>query len=144
MGKPDNLTIDRSDSPDLTPMVDVIFLLIIFFLIAGRLIQAGRPDIDVPIAANAKVSAQSVFRTEFTVTNQGHLFHNDTPIGSVGDPAKMTRIIREKQSQAGGEELQVYLRVDAEATYHDVRKVMDACAEASQKNIQFATYRTES
>lgn len=125
-------------------MIDVIFLLIIFFLIAGHMIQAGRPDIDVPLAYNSNDLDTGDPRAEFTITNQGQLFHNDTPIGSVGNPVEMTRIIRHKRAQDGGDRLQVYLRVDSNATYHDVRKAMDACADASQKNIQFATYRTES
>lgn len=135
--------ISASDDPDLTPMIDVIFLLIIFFLIAGRMIQAGRPEILVPIAEDSINAEKDALRTEFTIDSQGRLYHMDVPIGSVADPSRMTDLIEKKRSQPDGNKLQVYLRVDQEATYQDVKKVMGACAKAKQQKIMFAAYSTE-
>ena len=129
-----------SDKPDLTPMIDVIFLLIIFFLIAGRLIQKGRPEINVPIAEDAQKASRDDLRTEFTVNNEGHLFHLDRPIGSVGDTTRLQEIIENKRSQPGGEKLKVYLRADSMATYGDVKKVMAACAAKGQAKLLFAAF----
>ena len=128
------------DDPDLTPMIDVIFLLIIFFLIAGRMIQQGRPEIDVPIAEAALKSAKDDIRTEFTVDSQGNLYHMDRGIGSVFDTTKLQDIVQQKRSQPGGEKLKVYLRADSMATYADVKKVMAACAAKGQTKILFASY----
>jgi len=135
--------VGGSDDPDLTPMIDVIFLLIIFFLIAGRMIQAGRPEILVPGAEDSVKEEKDSVRTEFTIDSQGNLYHMDRPIGSVGDPSRMTEIIEEKRAQPGGDKLQVYLRVDQEATYQDVKKAMGACAKAKQQKIMFAAFSTE-
>jgi biopolymer transport protein ExbD len=132
-----------NDEPDLTPMIDVIFLLIIFFLIAGRMIQAGRPEINVPIAEKSEKAGKDDMRTEFTIDSQGNLYHMDRPIGSVGNTERMTEIIEQKRSVPGGDKLQVYLRVDSEATYQDVKKVMGAAAKAKQQKIMFAAFSTE-
>ncbi|MEL0117345.1 MAG: biopolymer transporter ExbD [Opitutae bacterium] len=130
----------EGDEPDLTPMIDVIFLLIIFFLIAGRMIQQGRPEITMPVAEAAMKSAKDDIRTEFTVDEAGNLYHLDTPIGSSFDTAKMQDIIEKKRSLPGGEKLKVYLRADAKATYGDVKRVMAACAAKGQTKILFASY----
>ena len=142
-GKMKKADIGGDDEPDLTPMIDVIFLLIIFFLIAGKMIQAGRPEINVPIAENSINADDENPRTEFTIDSQGQLYHMDVRIGSVGDPGRLTEIIEKKRSMPNGDKLQVYLRVDSEATYQDVKKVMGACAKAKQQKIMFAAYSTE-
>jgi biopolymer transport protein ExbD len=131
------------DEPDLTPMIDVIFLLIIFFLIAGRMIQAGRPEIDVPIAEQSMKADNNDIRTEFTIDSQGNLFHMDRAIGSVFDTSSLKDIVQNKRSQPGGEKLKIYLRVDSMATYADVKKVMGACAEKGQTKILFAAYSAD-
>ena len=132
-----------SDDPDLTPMIDVIFLLIIFFLIAGRMIQQGRPEIVMPIAEAAMKSAKDDLRTEFTVDKDGKLYHLDHLIGSSGDTDKMQEIIEKKRSLPGGEKHKVYLRADATAKYGDVKRVMAACAAKGQTKILFASYIKE-
>ncbi len=142
MAKPKKLYKPKqeSDEPDLTPMIDVIFLLIIFFLIAGRMIQQGRPEIDVPIAEDSMKSAKDDVRTEFTIDSQGNLFHMDVPIGSVFDTTKLGEIVKKKRTAPNGNKLMVYLRVDSMATYEDVKKVMGACAQNGQSKILFAAY----
>ena len=46
---------DDSDGPNLTPVIDVVFLLLIFFLVATEYHQAERElDIDLPEVAQAQ------------------------------------------------------------------------------------------
>lgn len=40
--------------PDLTPMVDVLFLLLIFFMIGSSFVQVGGVKVDVPKTATSK------------------------------------------------------------------------------------------
>jgi biopolymer transport protein ExbD len=145
-GKMKKADIGGDDEPDLTPMIDVIFLLIIFFLIAGKMIQAGRPKIDVPIAAEAIKADKDARRIEFTVDSQGNLYFLESHIGDVSNPQPLTEKIEERRTLLGADasKLQVYLRVDSEATYGDVKRVMGACAKAKQQKILFAAYTTES
>lgn len=39
---------------DMTPMIDVVFLLIIFFMVITDLTQQDLEDVDLPVAAHAK------------------------------------------------------------------------------------------
>ena len=43
-----------SGRPDLTPMVDVLFLLLIFFMIGSSFVQVGGVKVDVPKTATSK------------------------------------------------------------------------------------------
>jgi len=45
---------DEDVSPNMTPMIDVVFLLIIFFLAAAQLSVGGEDDIELPTASEAR------------------------------------------------------------------------------------------
>ena len=45
---------DEDVTPNMTPMIDVVFLLIIFFLAAAQLSVGGQDDIELPVASEAR------------------------------------------------------------------------------------------
>jgi len=73
-GKLKKVDVGGSDEPDLTPMIDVIFLLIIFFLIAGKMIQAGRPEINVPIAETQSMQMMRIHVLSLQLIAKGNSF----------------------------------------------------------------------
>jgi biopolymer transport protein ExbD len=44
------------DEPDLTPMIDIVFLLIVFFMTVASVVTAKRVEIEAPIAENAVIA----------------------------------------------------------------------------------------
>jgi biopolymer transport protein ExbD len=57
---------DQSDGPNLTPVIDVVFLLLIFFLVATRFDQEER---ELPIELPEVVEAQPIAMTQGLVIN---------------------------------------------------------------------------
>ena len=58
---------ESNDSPDLTPMIDVVFLLIVFFMVVAQAVSETYKEIDLGIASNAKIPENPPNRTIITV-----------------------------------------------------------------------------
>ena len=52
---------------DMSPMIDMVFLLLIFFIIASQVIDE-KPKVEIPFAAYAKVPEDTTGRLMITVT----------------------------------------------------------------------------
>ena len=136
--------IGRSRQVDfnMTPMIDVVFLLIIFFLVSSHLAQQEtHRQIDLPRAASGYDSAASgATRVTVNVLSDGHIF-----LGSdlVDAPELDRRLQVERQEMDG--QLEVGLRADRNVRYHVVEPILLACAKAGIWNVSFAVYeRVES
>ena len=65
---------ETNDSPDLTPMIDVVFLLIVFFMVVAQQMSEQYVELGkMAIAGNAKVKENPPPRTIFSL--------DDTPAG---------------------------------------------------------------
>ena len=78
--KPQRYTEDGNDLPDLTPMIDIVFLLIVFFMTVATLQVQELIEIDVPIAADAVIPDDRSARAVVTIQNDGALFFGSQPI----------------------------------------------------------------
>ncbi len=61
---------DTNDSPDLTPMIDVVFLLIVFFMVVAKQVSEQYVELSDPklgIASNAKIPESPPSRTIISV-----------------------------------------------------------------------------
>lgn len=65
----------------MTPMIDVVFLLLIFFLVASRLSQEDREmDVPLPSAANAMPMTEQPQEMVVNIDDRGDLFVNSKQI----------------------------------------------------------------
>ena len=111
---------------NVTPMVDVMLVLLIIFMVAAPLMTSSI-DIDLPIAsggkqiqANAPPLTLSVKRTGGTCNSNVELYLGDTLI-SANDLLPKIKAIRETRSDA---ESVVYLRGDKDVCYTDMMKLL--------------------
>jgi biopolymer transport protein ExbD len=58
---------EADDSTPMAPMVDMVFLLLIFFMVASHLNQLEKVEIEVPQAAHAAVPEQLNDRRTITI-----------------------------------------------------------------------------
>ena len=111
---------------NVTPMVDVMLVLLIIFMVAAPL-MTSTIDIDLPIAgggrqiaANAPPLTLSVKRTGGACNSNVELYLGDTLI-SANDLLPKIKAIRETRSDA---ESVVYLRGDKDVCYTDMMKLL--------------------
>jgi biopolymer transport protein TolR len=111
---------------NVTPMVDVMLVLLIIFMVAAPLMTSNI-DIDLPTASGGKSIASntppltlSVKRTNGSCNSNVELYLGDAPIAAA-DLLPKIKAIRETRSEA---ESVVYLRGDKDVCYTDMMKLL--------------------
>jgi len=135
-----DFTIPKESGEDevpMAPMIDMVFLLLIFFMVASHINQLEKVEIEVPVAENAKVPDELGDRRTVTIKEDGTIYLGTLPV----DIEEVEPEIREHRKKVPG--LKVYLRADKRLDHGEVRKVMEKCAAAGAAEIIFATYETE-
>ena len=126
----DRVTVDIN----MTPMIDVTFLLIIFFLVSSHLAQQEvQMELELPSAETGSRSDDQTRRVVVNVLPQGTILTG----GKRVDPGELQRII-EFERQRVGENLEVRIRADRHVPYRVVEPIMIAAARAGVWRVTFA------
>ena len=109
---------------DMTPMVDVLFLLLIFFMLSSSFVQVSGIKVDLPEISYG--SNLGVEKFVVTIDETSNIFFNDQPIGRWD-------FLKEKLSQLGSrsESGTIVLRADDKTPFGTVAKVMSLAEEAN-------------
>ena len=68
----------RTPILNITPLIDVLFLLLIFFLVSSRFIEEPNIKLDLPRAAHADVT--EIESLAVTISRTGQLYFRDRPV----------------------------------------------------------------
>lgn len=125
----------------MTPMIDVVFLLIIFFLVSSHLAkQESQLELELPNAISGQDDIdQDVPRVTVNVKKDGGLWIGGRQIRA--DQLRQTFAAVLKKE---GEQLEVRIRGSQSAPYSTVEPIMLACTEVGIWNVKYAVYREES
>ncbi|MFM8578567.1 MAG: ExbD/TolR family protein [Planctomycetaceae bacterium] len=117
---------------EMTPMIDVVFLLMIFFLVASKLDEDDRSiEVVLPQAAAAKPLTSRPREFVINIDRDGNIFAGATPV-SLDDLAVLLR-----QSASDTPQGQtVIVRADEETAHKFVVAVMDACVQSGIEDYQ--------
>mgnify|MGYP001281174320 CR=1 FL=1 len=119
-----NFRSPQQDNPDinLTPLIDVVFLLLIFFMVSTTFNKEAEIQIDLPEASGEKTTKEE-FVVEITIDNQGRYFVNDRRLrDSKVDTLKqaITQTIGDRKAP------HVIINSDKDTSYQSVMTAMDA------------------
>ncbi len=119
-------------SLELTPMIDVVFLLMIFFLVASKLDEADRSiDVVLPQASAAKPLTSKPREFVINIDRAGNYFAGARPV-RLEDLQQLLR-----QSAADNPQRQtVIVRADENTAHKFVVGAMDACVQAGIEDYQ--------
>ncbi len=119
-------------------MIDVVFLLIIFFLVASYFIRSDQSrKVDLPVASKGQSDdASSPHRLTVTIEPDGHLSVGGVPMS---EKQILTRIEELNQiPPADGRQPEVRIRSDRNAHFGSIRTLIEHCAAHGIRSIRFA------
>jgi biopolymer transport protein ExbD len=128
---------------DLTPFIDVIFLLIIFFMLVCQFFAAEVFDVELPDKMATVDNLDAVPLMTITVMQQeGRVsYAAGSDILPGDEPALLERMVASaidsRQVKAGQEKI-VCLRCDKQIAFKDVSPVLTGIAKSSAQRVQWA------
>ena len=118
---------------NVTPMVDVMLVLLIIFMVSAPLLTVGVP-LDLP-QTQAKSLEQDKTPLQLSVNVKGQIFINDTEV-AFNDLIPKLKAITDAR---GGVDERIYMRADKKADYGTVAKVMGLLSGAGFKRLALVT-----
>ena len=122
-----------SSEINVTPMVDVMLVLLIIFMVSAPLLTVGVP-LDLP-QTQAKSLDQDKNPLTLSVNLKGEVFLNDTAIG-INDLVPKLKAITEAR---GGLDERIFVRGDKKVDYGTVMKVMGRLSQAGFRRVALVT-----
>ncbi|MCI0492042.1 MAG: biopolymer transporter ExbD [Planctomycetes bacterium] len=123
---------------NMTPMIDVVFQLIIFFLLSNHLAQQeSHLVLDLPAALSGReAEINSAPRVTISVLADGQIL-----LGTRPTPVEELASRLEFERKRAGKDLEVRIRADRSVPYQAVEPILLACADAGVWNVTFAVYK---
>jgi len=118
---------------DMSPMIDMVFLLLIFFLVAAIVVDA-KVKVTVPTAVYAKVPPDIAGRVIITVKPDGKYYVGLAP-ATLEEIKDVLRREREKNPK-----VLVQIRADGNVRYKIDEELMAACADVDVLDLIYSAY----
>ncbi len=118
---------------NVTPMIDVVMVLIVFYLIVGNLVAEQRSDVRLPQSRTGRTQKTQ----DLLVVNVLPRVGDEAPIEVESlpiTPLLLTPLIRERLMDKP--ELAIQIRADQSLTYGDVLPVIQACRRAGVPHVR--------
>ena len=137
-----NLRPRRVEPPrvDITPLIDVVFLMLIFFMVSTTFDKQTQLKVDLPEASTTETSAAEEQRIDITIDAQGQFYVNEREL--VRHDAETLR--RSLQTIADGHaDLPVIVSGDRNAPLQSMMTVLDVAAQLGLTRLSFVARQAE-
>jgi biopolymer transport protein ExbD len=131
--------IKEEPNVDLTSLIDVVFLLLIFFMVSTTFQRQAVLKVDLPEASMVEDLTEMPESLELVIDDQGRMYLNDQRL--INSEA---RTIRAAIQQEAGEKrnIPLILRADRQTPHHHVVTAMDVAAQLGFSNFSIVTDRS--
>lgn len=133
---------------DMSPMIDMAFLLLVFFLVNAVMLTVKMdPNVKISIAPDSAKMESGNGRIVFNIYGDGFYAtangREEEPFAPGDDPAILDYLRNLKEGyDASGIEPILHLRADQEADFAKARHIIRIAASLGLRDIRFATYQT--
>ena len=121
---------------NITPLIDVVFLLLIFFMISTSFVKESEVELTLPQAAE-ELRDEPLDRIEIAVDKHGRYFINGTALPD--DRLATLRQALDAASKAFDGEPTLIISADEAATHQSVIDVMDVARQLGLYRVTFPT-----
>ena len=121
---------------DMTPMIDVVFELIIFFVVTLTETQKKDETIELEDGQHGEAITPDTLppmHMQIDIAKSGRISMGNVELS----PSDVQNRVSKRKSANGGREFPILIRADFETKHADVRKVMDACTQAGICRLTF-------
>jgi len=115
---------------NVTPLVDVVLVLLIIFMVTAPVLQSGS-EVKVPKARTVKEITEE--RLVLSINKQQRVFLGNDPININEIAAKLNQKIRDPQHQP------IFIRADEDVPFGAFATVMDAVKQSGITNVSIVT-----
>jgi len=131
--------VKEEPAVDLTSLIDVVFLLLLFFMVSTTFDHQTVLQVDLPEASAVDVPIDRPETLELVIDANGLMFLNDRRLVDSKE-----RTIKAAFNEVIGDDrdLPLILRADRETPHHFVVTVMDVAAQLGFSNLSIATQKT--
>ena len=128
----------REAGIEMTPLIDVVFLLLIFFMVSSNFVQKQVVSVTLPISEAATASVSNTI--EIVLDTSGTYFVAGEPVGDERDQllTALRSVVGSLDAQALSEQ-PIEIRADASATHQSVVRALDVCATLGLVRVSLAT-----
>jgi biopolymer transport protein ExbD len=118
---------------DMSPMIDMVFLLLIFFVVASQIVDTKVP-VNVPSAIYAKVPEDETGRFLISVTKEGELYvgHDVVTMEELKQLLE-PELVRDPK-------LRIQIRSDRAVRFKVNEEIMEACAEVGASDLIYSAF----
>lgn len=122
----------------MAPMIDIVFLLIIFFMCATTFHQLESvQDVSLPVAEHSQTMKKAPGTVVININSDGAIILNQ----KIYEPDKLAKVLA--QGSVYGTAQSVIIRADKSVPHGRTVQVLSACAAAGIWDVSFSTYKEE-
>ena len=127
---PNGRTQSSISDINVTPLVDVVLVLLIIFMVTAPVLQSG---IEVNVPKTRAVKEITEERMVISINKQQRVFLGNDPVNINEIKTRLRQKIRDPQNQS------VFIRADEDVTFGAFATVMDAVKGAGITNVSIVT-----
>ncbi|WP_225919721.1 ExbD/TolR family protein [Actomonas aquatica] len=122
---------------DMTPMMDIVFQLIAFFMIVATYVTREKVEVELPLAVNAAIAENQQGRMMISITVDGQVWAGSRAV-SLDELASDVRSWLTDDADA-----KIVIRAERSNSYGLVKQVMKVCRDAGISDIIFSSFQSE-
>ena len=136
MRKRIDLFEDSGLKVDLSPMIDLVFLLLIFFMVTANMITFKKdPRVLVPVASAAQVPSRMEGRVVLNLLEDGSVVDTAGAVLSAQDVTGLMAGAKQNHPNA-----RLHLRADARVPYKHIKAVSQSSAKGGVSTVIYSTH----
>ena len=122
--------IEEEEGVDMTPMLDIVFIMLIFFIVTASFVKEAGIDVNRPEAITAEKKEKASIL--IAITDKGEIWIDKRPVDVRALRANIERLRAENPQGS------VVIQADKESKNGLLVKVMDAARQAGVENVSLA------
>ncbi|RLJ19470.1 biopolymer transporter ExbD [bacterium endosymbiont of Escarpia laminata] len=122
---------------DITPLIDVVFLLLIFFMVSTTFDRETQIEVELPEAAGEEAQTTADM-LDITIDASGTFYVNQQEVINTEIETLKKAIIK---AAGGKKDLPVIINADAKTPHQSVMTVMDAASQLGFLHMTFAAHK---